>query len=80
LSDKPLSIEEMTRQNIIDCVIRIGVLEKAYVEEMRLNSSLAFTYINLKKEYDFNIPETIESLIDTIRINVELRKSLGFDD
>ena len=70
----------MTRQNIIDCVIRIGVLEKAYVEEMRLNSSLAFTYINLKKEYDFNIPETIESLIDTIRINVELRKSLGFDD
>ena len=80
MSDKPLSIEEMTRQNIIDCVIRIGVLEKAYVEEMRLNSSLAFTYINLKKEYDFNIPETIESLIDTIRINVELRKSLGFDD
>ena len=73
-----IDLDERTKQNIIDCVIRIGELERAYIEEKKGNMNLCFTYI--PKKHDFDIPQMIRDKMKELRVNLELRKALGFDD
>lgn len=64
---------EITKQNIIECVLKIHDLERVAIADAMLFSYHA-------PEYDFEIKEMINSLRETIRVNQKLRIAHGFDD